>query len=1238
MDLMRRLLIIILSIFIAQNLFAQTIYRVSTTGSDANDGSTWAQATTIEHALSLATAGGDEIWIEQGTYNITKTLNITEDNISLYGGFSGDETAISQRDWMNNLTMLDGGSALRIMRIAAENIIVDGIWFQNGYGKSVYGSAISAYSNKGSISYKLENCTFKNNNVNIHGGAINNSAYQNGRVESKIINCEFYDNTAEDFGGAIYNYTQDAESLIDFVLSDNHFENNTADSGGALNNYAYDGEINCYIENTELLGNSAIDEGAAIKNVSSRSGGGSVNFEMLDCDIIKNTANKRSGGIVSYGVKKGAIKGCNFLNNQGGDDNELGIAIQLSNCKDFSIVQCSFIGNISRTTKDKAALLVNGSNVKIINSIFSNNETAILIKDSNAGESLSEVTNSTFYSNKTAVKIDPGMATITKIYNAIFYQNTKESWVGAKPDISGYQSSDIAELNASNLLIENCLLQEESYDFVTGPNLIDQNPQFIDAVNGDFSLNSNSPAIDYGENYFFAFVAGVPAVSTLDYAGNPRLFNTNIDAGAYEYQNKIIKPICTTITLPSDGATNIPIGTNIIWDAVANATSYKLEIGTSSGSNDVISQDVGNVTSFDLPTDLAFSTTYYASVIPRNSAGDATGCTEINFSTEPDSDGDGVPDSKDKCPNTPKGEPVDVEGCTLCYGTVKVNGTGSYCETTPINLTATLTGNAVFEGWTSSGDGSFGNATALTTVYTPGPSDLTSPSVTISGEISGPIGCKGDVVPITIPRHVKQTPEFPLASNYCMGDIVTLPSRSDNDIRGTWSPATVNTATAGRTTYTFTPDNSCDKSIDLVIDIFPIEKLEFSFPEFLCVGEKYTLPNTSDNGITGHWNEAEVDSSIADVKDYIFIPDSVCVVSNTFSFEIRKPVDPIFSLPESICIGQVVNLPSKSINGIQGTWNPSRIDPTVLSEKVYVFTPEPSQKCVNDFTINIEVTEKRTASFDLPESLCVGTSFTLPRQSLEGYVGRWNMPIDTSTPGEYTYEFTPHDFCVLKKTIHIKIEDKQKPVFDLPNAVCSGDNMKLPSLSLNGIKGTWSPLYYNGNKIGNHKYIFTPDAASCGTSLEIEIPTQPCDCKNYVNREVNIFIGDTYTFSDGTTVGDKTGSYKHTETIVHAQDCDEVLSIEVRVIGPDFPNAFSPNRSRGINDGFGIINNTGLDITNYNLKIYNRWGNLVFESNDANQRWLPESNNSILGAYTWVAEYEFNEKVYKRQGIVHLIH
>jgi hypothetical protein len=47
-----------------------------------------------------------------------------------------------------------------------------------------------------------------------------------------------------------------------------------------------------------------------------------------------------------------------------------------------------------------------------------------------------------------------------------------------------------------------------------------------------------------------------------------------------------------------------------------------------------------------------------------------------------------------------------------------------------------------------------------------------------------------------------------------------LPAVSNNNITGTWNPATINTAAAGTTTYTFTPDaGQCARpaSIDITI-------------------------------------------------------------------------------------------------------------------------------------------------------------------------------------------------------------------------------------------------------------------------------------------------------------------------------------------------------------------------------------------------------------------------------------
>ena len=74
-----------------------TIVRVSPGGNDANDGSSWALAKqTVQAGIDVAAAAGGEVWVAAGTYvGRIKLLTYTH----IYGGFAGDETQRSERDW-----------------------------------------------------------------------------------------------------------------------------------------------------------------------------------------------------------------------------------------------------------------------------------------------------------------------------------------------------------------------------------------------------------------------------------------------------------------------------------------------------------------------------------------------------------------------------------------------------------------------------------------------------------------------------------------------------------------------------------------------------------------------------------------------------------------------------------------------------------------------------------------------------------------------------------------------------------------------------------------------------------------------------------------------------------------------------------------------------------------------------------------------------------------------------------
>ena len=68
------------------------------------------------------------------------------------------------------------------------------------------------------------------------------------------------------------------------------------------------------------------------------------------------------------------------------------------------------------------------------------------------------------------------------------------------------------------------------------------------------------------------------------------------------------------------------------------------------------------------------------------------------------------------------------------------------------------------------------------------------------------------------------------------------------------------------------------------------------------------------------------------------------------------------------------------------------------------------------------------------------------------------------------------------------------------------------------------------------------------------------------------------------------------------------------------PTAFSPNVD-GFNDGFRLLTSRGLD--NMLLQVYDRWGNLVFQTRDDEAEWDGQLNGRPLdaGIYVWQVQY-----------------
>ncbi len=97
-------------------------------------------------------------------------------------------------------------------------------------------------------------------------------------------------------------------------------------------------------------------------------------------------------------------------------------------------------------------------------------------------------------------------------------------------------------------------------------------------------------------------------------------------------------------------------------------------------------------------------------------------------------------------------------------------------------------------------------------------------------------------------------------------------------------------------------------------------------------------------------------------------------------------------------------------------------------------------------------------------------------------------------------------------------------------------------------------------------------------------------------------------------------------------------SVLVYVHGP-IPNAFTPNGD-GLNDKFRIFGTPVENITEYNFKVYNRWGQVVFETADIDGAWDGTCKGQFCpaGVYVWEIFYIDSKKTkITNKGTVMLI-
>jgi gliding motility-associated-like protein len=606
---------------------------------------------------------------------------------------------------------------------------------------------------------------------------------------------------------------------------------------------------------------------------------------------------------------------------------------------------------------------------------------------------------------------------------------------------------------------------------------------------------------------------------------------------------------------------------------------------------------------------------------------------------------------------------------TLDYTVYNVNSNDTLLAGTPISVYAN--NNVLLSTVTLPSDILIGDSLSLSTLVTI-PSSIASPfslSMVVNQNATqlgvypesnfGNNSSNDSTISLTTVVY----PNFGNIGPFCQGTNYTLPSVSLNNVDGIWSPA-FNNQSSG--TYAFIPNNTtCNQSLLLTVEIVPQTTPLFNITSSICENGSAVFPTVTQNGVHGTWSPALNNQS---TTTYTFTPDIYspavgCPTSVQHILTVTPSTVPIFSLLDSICLNGQLTFPTVSDNAISGTWSPAFDNQNSAN---YTFTPDVSNPNNQNFSCLVSaqqavvIVPPTTPSFSFVNSLCAGSAFTLPTVSDNGISGTWSVPFNNQVTTNYT--FTPDTTSVLSScspsvTESITIIPTLSPSFNFADSLCEDAVFNFPDISLEGINGIWTPTF---NNQVTQNYTFTPSSLGItSTNLGLRCPEVVSQTLTILANPIADFTPllsvlplympttlfdnnstNAYTyfwnFGDGTsndsifspehTFPEEAGSYLVSLQVSNQLGCMDTTS-QVIVVEHDpvvfIPNAFTPDGD-GLNNEFTAVFPENMKLASYEMYIYDRWGELVFYSQNPKEGWDASlaGFDAPDGVYSYLVKYK----------------
>lgn len=418
----------------------------------------------------------------------------------------------------------------------------------------------------------------------------------------------------------------------------------------------------------------------------------------------------------------------------------------------------------------------------------------------------------------------------------------------------------------------------------------------------------------------------------------------------------------------------------------------------------------------------------------------------------------------------------------------------------------------------------------------------------------------------------------------------------------------------------------------------------------ICVGSSMNFVNNSTGAVNYVWDFGDgspQDTTTAPSHPYLTIGtytvtliaiDSLsCITSDTTQIIVNVVGPPLADLGNDTSVCGAINMQLDAGNaGSAYTWSTGATSQTIsVTGPGNYWVIVDNGHCTDQDTINIQSFTAPALGSDT--TLCAGSPLTIdagnPGADYLWNTGDTTQSIAVTTSGTY-YVTNSAGICSQSDTIVVTFIPV--PSLDLGNdtTLCPGGSFTLDAGNP-GFVYNWS-TGENTQTItasGNATYTVAVVNGGCSASDSINVHTlnginlgpdkNLCDFLS-IDLVAPFIDGGQYVWSTGDTAQiisiTEPGSY-WLDVTFGACNLSDTVVVEGGYGTPALyvPNSFTPN-DNGLNDVFYA---KGTDITTFRMRIFDRWGEMIFESNDINDGWdgFYKGNKVKNDVYVVVTDY-----------------